>query len=137
MVGFARLIVLLAFAVAVLVVLAVVIFGQSAVYQVGVGTIESVTNPHIAQDTMQEYALVQENFSQVQTAISGAVANVTGGNLSQVKTEISGAVANVTGGNFSQVQSAISGAVANVTGGNLSQVKTEISGAVANVTGGR
>jgi len=88
MVRFARFIVLVAFAVAVLVVLAVVIFGQSAVYQVGMGAIDSATNSHIAQ----------ENFSQVQTEISGAVANVTGGNFSQVQTEISGAVANVTGG---------------------------------------
>jgi hypothetical protein len=79
MVGFARLIVLLAIAVAVLVVLAVVIFGQSAVYQVGVRAVESATNPHIGQDTMQEYALVQENLSQIQTKISGAVTNVTGG----------------------------------------------------------
>ena len=45
----------------------------------GVGAYESATNPHIAQDTAQEYAQVQQNISHAQAGISGAVGNVTGG----------------------------------------------------------
>ncbi len=95
MVRFVTLIVLIVFA---LIVIAVVLFGLSAVFQMGVGAVESATNPHIPQDTMQEYALVQENLSHVQAAIYGVASNVTGGNFSQAEARISGAVANVTRG---------------------------------------
>ena len=114
---FVNLILWIVFAVAVIVVIAIVLFGPSAVFQVGVGALESATNSSVSQNTTQEYTLVAENFSDVQTAISGVVANVTGENLSQAQAGISGAVANVTGGNFSQVEARISGAVANVTRG--------------------
>ncbi len=83
----------------------------------GVGAVESATSSYVSHNTTQEYALVAENFSYVQAAISGAVANVTGENISQAQTAISGAIANVTEGNFSQVEAGISSAVANVTRG--------------------
>jgi len=44
-----------------------------------VGAYESATNPHISQDTAQEYAQLQQNISNAQARISGAVNNVTGG----------------------------------------------------------
>lgn len=91
-------IVWIAIAVAVIVVIAIVLLGPSAVFQVGVGAVESATNLSVSHNTTQEYALVAENFSYVQTAISGAVANVTGENLGQAQAAISGAVANVTKG---------------------------------------
>jgi len=114
---FVKLIVWIAVAAAVIVGIAIVLFGPSAVFQVGVGAVESATNSSVSHNTTQEYALVAENFSYVQAAISGVVANVTGENLSQAQAAISGAVAKVTGGNFSQVGTGISGAVANVTRG--------------------
>ena len=66
-VGVSGIIVLLAVG---LLVLAVILFG--------VGAYESATNPHIAQDTAQEYAQLQQNISNAQARISGTVANVTG-----------------------------------------------------------
>lgn len=114
---FIKLIVWITVAVAVIVIIAIVLFGPSAVFQVGVGALESATNSSVSQNTTQEYALVQENFSYVQAAISGAVANVTGETLSQAQAGISGAIVNVTEKTLGQAQAAISGAVANVTRG--------------------
>jgi hypothetical protein len=74
---FVKLIVWIVVAVAVIVVIAIVLFGPSAVFQVGMEAVESATNSYVSQNRTQEYALVQENFSYVQAAISGAVANVT------------------------------------------------------------
>ena len=62
-----------------LVVLAVVGLVILAIILMGVGAYESVTNPHISQDTAQEYAQLQQNISHAQAAFSVAVANVTGG----------------------------------------------------------
>jgi hypothetical protein len=90
MVRFVKLIVWIAVAMAVIVVIAIVLFGQSAVYRVGMGAVESATN---------------------------AVTNVTGGSFSHAQAAISGAVANMTRGIFSHAQAAISGALANVTRG--------------------
>ncbi len=50
-----------------------------AVFCVGLGAVSSVTNPHVAQDTQQEYQQLQENISHAQVGISGAVQNITGG----------------------------------------------------------
>jgi Na+-transporting methylmalonyl-CoA/oxaloacetate decarboxylase gamma subunit len=50
-----------------------------AVFCVGLGAVSSVTNPHAAQDTQQEYQQLQENISHGQAGISGAVRNTTGG----------------------------------------------------------
>ncbi len=49
-----------------------------AVILMSVGAYESATNPHISQDTAQEYAQLQSNISAGQAGISGAMANVTG-----------------------------------------------------------
>ena len=62
-----------------LIVLAFLCLVILAVILMGVGAYESATNPHIAQDTAQEYAQVQQNISHAQAGISGAVGNVTGG----------------------------------------------------------
>jgi predicted negative regulator of RcsB-dependent stress response len=50
-----------------------------AVILIGIGAYESATNPHIANQTAQEYQQLEQNISAEQAAISGAVANVTGG----------------------------------------------------------
>ncbi len=50
-----------------------------AVILMGVGAYESATNPNIGNQTAQEYAQLQSNISNAQAGISGAVANVTGG----------------------------------------------------------
>ncbi|MGA9204901.1 MAG: hypothetical protein WB277_05335 [Methanoregula sp.] len=50
-----------------------------AVVLIGVGAYESATNPHITQQTAQEYQQLQENISHARAGISGAVGNVTGG----------------------------------------------------------
>jgi len=64
--------------VSVLIVLAFIGLVVLAVILIGIGAYKSATNPHITQQTAQEYQQVQENISHAQTAISGAVANVTG-----------------------------------------------------------
>jgi Na+-transporting methylmalonyl-CoA/oxaloacetate decarboxylase gamma subunit len=50
-----------------------------AVFCVGLGAVSSVTNPHAAQDTQQEYQQLQKNISHAQAGISGAIRNTTGG----------------------------------------------------------
>ena len=62
-----------------LIVIAFVILILLAVFCVGLGAVSSVTNPHVAQDTQQEYQQLQENISHAQVGISGAVQNITGG----------------------------------------------------------
>jgi predicted negative regulator of RcsB-dependent stress response len=49
-----------------------------AVILICVGAYEQATNPHIAQQSTQEYQNLENNISHAQAAISGAVANVTG-----------------------------------------------------------
>jgi len=49
-----------------------------AVILMGVGAYESASNPHISQDTAQEYQQLQSNISQAQAGISSDVTNVTG-----------------------------------------------------------
>ncbi|MGA2161309.1 MAG: hypothetical protein ABSG28_03790 [Methanoregula sp.] len=63
--------------VSVLIVLAVIGLVILAVILIGVGAYESATNPHITQQTAQEYQQLQENISHAQAGISGAVATVT------------------------------------------------------------
>jgi len=65
--------------VSVLIVLAFIGLVVLAVILMGVGAYESYTNPHVQQDTAQEYTQLQSNISAGQAGISGAVANVTGG----------------------------------------------------------
>ena len=64
-----------------LIVLAFVCLMILAIILVGVGAYESATNPHISQVTAQEYTQLQQNISNAQAVISGAVANVTKGEI--------------------------------------------------------
>jgi len=77
--SFIELMGLIAANVSALIVLAFVCLVILAIILVGVGAYESATNPHISQDTAQEYAQLQQNISHAQAGISGAVGNVTGG----------------------------------------------------------
>jgi hypothetical protein len=77
--SFIELMGLIAANISALIVLAFVCLVILAIILMGVGAYESATNPHIAQDTAQEYAPVQQNISHAQAGISGAVGNVTGG----------------------------------------------------------
>ena len=65
--------------VSIAIVLAFIALIALAVFCVGLGAVSSVTNPHVAQDTQQEYQQLQENISHAQVGISGAVQNITGG----------------------------------------------------------
>ena len=78
--SFIELMGLIAANISALIVLAFVCFVILASILMDNGCDEPATNPHIAQDTAQEYAQVQQNISHAQAGISGAVGNVTGGN---------------------------------------------------------
>ena len=77
--SFIELMGLIAASIGALIVLAFVCLVIFAIILMGVGAYESATNPHIVQDTAQEYAQVQQNISHAQAGISVAVGNVTGG----------------------------------------------------------
>jgi Na+-transporting methylmalonyl-CoA/oxaloacetate decarboxylase gamma subunit len=77
--SFIELMGLIAANISALIVLAFVCLVILAIILMGVGAYESATNPHIEQDTAQEYAQVQQNISHAQAGIAGAVGNVTGG----------------------------------------------------------
>ena len=68
---------MIGFGISALIVLAFIGLVVLAVILIGVGAYELHTNPHISQDTAQEYARLQSNISNAQAGISGAMDNVT------------------------------------------------------------